>query len=159
MKRSCRQLLKAKRYPNLRRATAPLFLRSSGSAGLTFSLYVRVASLRLSLSLMALIHQQIGVIVALILLVVAIFLFGVPLAARLRKIFGRKRHNPSSSPRTVVSLHYTPFQRDSSSRMSPRRQDSQETLFEELGNIGDDKLDGILSLFFFRPPTVAYSFA
>jgi hypothetical protein len=126
---------------------------------LTFSLYVRAASLRLSLSLMALIHQQIWVIVALILLVIAIFLFGVPLTARLRKLLGGKRHDPSSSPRTVVSSHHNPFQRGSSSRMSPRRQDSQETLLDELVDIGDDKLDGILSLFIFRPPAVAYSSA
>ena len=33
--------------------------------------------------------------------------------------------------------------------MSPHRQDSQETLLDELVNIGDDKLDGILSLFLF----------
>jgi hypothetical protein len=110
---------------------------------------------------MALIHQQIGVIVALILLVIAIFLFGVPLTARLRKMLGGKRHDPSSSPRTVVSSHHNPFriQRGSSSRMSPRRQDSQETLLDELVNIGDDKLDGIYSLFIFRLPAVAYSFA
>lgn len=95
---------------------------------------------------MALIHQQIGVIVALIILVIAIFLFGVPLTARLRNILGGKRHDPSSSPRTVVSSHHSPFQRGSSSNMFPRRQDSQETLLDE--NIGDDKLDGILSLLF-----------
>ena len=97
---------------------------------------------------MALIHQQIGVIVALILLVIAIFLFGVPLSARLRKMLGGKRHDPSSSPRTVVSSHHNPFRRGSSSRMSPRRQDSQETLLDELVNIGDDKLDGIVPLYF-----------
>jgi hypothetical protein len=98
---------------------------------------------------MALIHQQIGVIVALILLVIAIFLFGIPLTARLRKMLRRKRHDPSSSPRTIVSLHHNPFRRGSSSRMSPRRQDSQETLLDESVNIGDDKLDGMLSLFLF----------
>jgi hypothetical protein len=97
---------------------------------------------------MALLHQQIGVIVALIVLVIAIFLFGIPLTARLRKILGGKRHDPSSSLRTVVSSHHNPFQRGSSSRMSPRRQDSQETLLDELVNIGDDKLDGMLSLYF-----------
>jgi len=120
---------------------------------LTFSLYVRVASPRLSL--MALIHQQIGVvIVALILLVVAIFLFGVPLTARLRKLLGGKRHDPSSSPRTFALSHHTPFQRGSSSRMSPRRQDSQETLLDEL-NIGDDKLDAIpLDPFLVVPPSL-----
>lgn len=94
---------------------------------------------------MALIHQHIGVIVALILLVIGIFLFGVPLAARLRKILGGKRHDPSSSPRTVISLHHTPFQHSSSSRMSPRRQDSQETLLDELVDMGEDKSDGMLS--------------
>ncbi len=105
---------------------------------------------------MALIHQQIGVIVALILLVVAIFLFGVPLVACLRKILWWKRHDSDSSPRTVVSSHHAPFQRGP--RMSPRRQDSQETLLDELVNIGDDKLDGTLSpLFILRPPAMAYS--
>ena len=97
---------------------------------------------------MTLIHQQIGVIVAVIFLVVAIFLFGVPLTARLRKILGGKRHEPPSSPRTIVSSNHTPFQRGSGSRMSPRRQDSQETLLDELVDIGDDKLDGILSFLF-----------
>jgi hypothetical protein len=108
---------------------------------------------------MALIHQQTGVIIALIFLIVAIFLFGVPLTARLRKILGGKRHDPFSSPRTIVSSHHTPSQRGSSSRMLPRRQDSQETLLDELVDIGDDKLDGILSLFIFRPSAVAYSSA
>jgi hypothetical protein len=93
---------------------------------------------------MALIHQQIGVIIALILLVIAIYLFGVPLAARLRKILRGKRHDSSPSP------SHNPSQRGS--RMLPRRQDSQETLLDELVNVGDDKVDGALSLFIFRPP-------
>jgi hypothetical protein len=33
--------------------------------------------------------------------------------------------------------------------MSPRRQDSEETLLDELVDIGDDKLDGILPFFLF----------
>lgn len=109
---------------------------------------------------MALMHQQIGVIVALILLVIAIFLFGVPLAARLRKMLRGKRHDPSSSPRTIVSSHHNPFRIQRGSRMSPRRQDSEETLLDELVNVGDDKLDGIYCpSFIFSPPAVAYSFA
>jgi hypothetical protein len=106
---------------------------------------------------MTLIHQKIAVVaVAVILLVVAIFFFGVPLTARLRKILGGKRHE-SPSPRTVVSSHHTPFQRGSRSRMSPRRQDSEETLLDELANVGDDKLDGILSFLFFSLLAVADS--
>jgi len=96
-------------------------------------------------------------VISLILLVIAIFLFGVPLTARLRKMLGGKRHDPSSSPRTVVSSHHNPFriQRGSSSRMSPRRQDSQETLLDELVNIGDDKLDAIpLDPFLIVPPSL-----
>ena len=41
--------------------------------------------------------------------------------------------------------------------MSPRRQDSQETLLDELVDIGDDKLDGTLPLYIFSPVAVAYS--
>src|SRR6201999_2839104 len=96
-----------------------------------------------------------GNFVALILLVVAYFLFGVPLTARLWKIRRRKRvDSPPSSCATMISpLRFY--------RMSPRRQDSQDTLFEESVNGGDenDKLDCRLPLFFFftfRPEAVSH---
>ena len=92
---------------------------------------------------MALMHERFWIFVALILLGVAFFLFGIPpVTARLRKILRGKGNNSSSFPRTIVSSHPTPPQRGS--RMSPRRQDSQETLLDELVDIGDDKLDGTL---------------
>ncbi|KAF8500806.1 hypothetical protein F5888DRAFT_1303708 [Russula emetica] len=94
-------------------------------------------------------------VIFLILLVIVIFLFGVPLTDRLRKIIGGKRHDSSSSPRTIVSSsNHTSFQRGSSSRMLPRRQDSQETLLDDLVNMGDDKLDAIpLDPFLVVPPS------
>jgi hypothetical protein len=78
------------------------------------------------------------------------------LPARLRKMLRGKRKDPPSSPRTIVSSHHTPSRRGS--RMSSRRQDSQETLLDELVNTGDDKLDGTSAhLFIFGPAAEAYS--
>lgn len=111
-----------------------------------------ISTRRLLLLLMALIRQLFS-FVALILLVVAFLLFGIPLLARLLKMLRGKRNNPSSSPRTIVSSHHTPSRRGS--RMSPRRHDSEETLV----NIGDDdKLDGTsASLFIIGHAAEAYS--
>jgi hypothetical protein len=112
-----------------------------------------ISTRRLLLLLMALIRQLFSFFVALILLVVAFLLFGIPLLARLRKMLRGKRNDPSSSPRTIVSSHHTPSRRGS--RMSPRRHDSEETLV----NIGDDdKLDGTsASLFIIGHAAEAYS--
>jgi hypothetical protein len=94
--------------------------------------------------LMGQIVDKFGNFVALILLVVACFLFGVPLTARLCKILKRTKNGSSPVSRaTVASLH--------DRRMSPRRQDSQETLIDGSANVRDVKLDGSKSPLFLRP--------
>lgn len=71
---------------------------------------------------------------------VAYFLFGLPLTARLRKILKRRNDPPLSSfTTTMISSQHN-------HRMSSRRQDSQETLFDGSAD-SYDKLDCALPLF------------
>jgi len=68
--------------------------------------------------------------------VVAYFLFGLPLTARLHKVLKKRRNDPPLSSRTTIPSQHN-------HRMSPRRQDSQETLVDGSTNgySGGNKLD------------------
>ncbi|KAI0252107.1 hypothetical protein BJV78DRAFT_372997 [Lactifluus subvellereus] len=82
-------------------------------------------------------------VISLILLVVAYFLLGIPLTACLCKIVkGKGSHSSPSSIISIPLLHMASPQR-SRYPMSPRRQDSEETLFDgsSNGSSGFDKLD------------------
>ncbi|KAI0297745.1 hypothetical protein BC826DRAFT_1001082 [Russula brevipes] len=82
-------------------------------------------------------------VISLILLVVAYFLFGLPLSALLTKRMRRrrKRNYSSRSSGFTISSQHNPSHHGY--RMSPRRQDSDETLVDESSNVGYDKLDGV----------------
>lgn len=89
--------------------------------------------------------DECGNFVALILLVVVYFFLGVPLTARLCKLFKRSRRGYSQPLSTNNSMHHTrPYS------MFPHRRGSEETLLEGLVDVGNDKADGSPSLYLLR---------
>ncbi|KAH9166088.1 hypothetical protein EDB89DRAFT_253633 [Lactarius sanguifluus] len=79
------------------------------------------------------------VVLSIVLLVLVYIFIGVPLTARLCKMFkGSRRCGYSRPSSTSSSMHHTSTRR-SYSIMSPRRVGSEETLFDGLVDVGNDK--------------------
>ncbi|KAI9464946.1 hypothetical protein BJY52DRAFT_1221070 [Lactarius psammicola] len=69
-------------------------------------------------------------------------------------MFKGSRYGYSRPSSTSSSIHHTSTRRGYS--MSPRRLGSEETLFDGLVDVGNDKVDGSFSFFLLRPTVMAH---
>ncbi|KAH9080343.1 hypothetical protein EDB83DRAFT_970260 [Lactarius deliciosus] len=128
-------------FPHSLAAVQPS-LHLSRSAGPTLSFYVRALDLGYLFFFFFVHIHDFGNFLAIVLLVLVYIFIGVPLTARLCKMFKGSRCGYSRPSSTSSSMHHTSTRRGHS--MSPRRVGSEETLLDGLVDVGNDKMDDAL---------------